>query len=80
MPLKIRPVKLNKSIYVRVPNDIADLIGITRQAEVTLKLEDAGDEFFLIYAVRKATPSIPNQPPVEYVDEKVPILEEEVKE
>ncbi len=64
LALKIRPVKLNKSIYVRVPNDIADLIGIDGEADVTLKFEDGGEEFFLIYAIRKPRPTIPNQLPV----------------
>ncbi len=53
MALKIRPVRLNKSIYVRIPNDIADLIGIDGEADVTLRLQNTGEEFFLIYAVRK---------------------------
>lgn len=46
-------MRLNKSIYVRVPNDIADLIGIDGEADVTLRLQNTGEEFFLIYAVRK---------------------------
>lgn len=71
MALKIRPVKLNKSIYVRIPNDIADLIGIDGDADVTLKLQDSGEEFFLIYAMRKLRPTIPNQMPVLYADQKI---------
>jgi hypothetical protein len=72
LALKIRPVRLNKSIYVRVPNDIADLIGIDGQADVTLKLEDTGEEFFLIYVIRKEEPTIPNQVPVVLADQRVP--------
>ncbi|MGP8069271.1 MAG: hypothetical protein ACLP5V_05230 [Candidatus Bathyarchaeia archaeon] len=53
MALKIRPVRLNKSIYVRVPNDIADLIGIDGEAEITLRFQDADEQFFLIYSIRK---------------------------
>ena len=68
MTLKIRPVKLNKSIYVRVPNDIADLIGVDGQTDVTLRLQDAREEFFLIYAVRKQ--STPNQLAVAYSDQR----------
>ena len=71
MALKIRPVRLNKSIYVRIPNDIADLIGIDGQADVTLRLQDAGDEFFLIYAIRKAPATVPKQTPLAYADRKV---------
>lgn len=58
MPLLIRPVKMNKSIYVRVPNDIADLIGIDRLAELTLNIVDRGDEFLLIYSGRKPRSSV----------------------
>jgi len=56
MALKIKPVRLNRSIYVRVPNDIADLIGIDGEADITLRLQDAGEEFFLIYSIRKPSP------------------------
>jgi len=53
LTLKIKPVKLNKSIYVRVPNDIADLIGLDQLAELIFNLEDNGDEFSLIYSAKK---------------------------
>ena len=53
MALKIKPVKLNRSIYVRVPNDIADLAGIDGDADITLKVQDFGEEFHLIYSIRK---------------------------
>jgi hypothetical protein len=71
LTLKIRPVRLNKSIYVRVPNDIADLIGIDGQADVTLRLQDDGDECFLIYAIRKPTATVPKQTAGVYADRKV---------
>lgn len=70
LALKIRPVRLNRSIYVRVPNDIADLIGVDGQAEVTLRLQDAEDEFFLIYAVRKPRQTMPNQLAVAYAEQR----------
>jgi hypothetical protein len=67
LALKIKPVRLNKSIYVRVPNDIADLIGIDGETDVTLRLQDAEEELFLIYAIRKASPrNMPDQVPVVY--------------
>ena len=75
MTLSIRPVKLNKSIYLRVPNDIADLIEIDHQAGVTLSFEEQGDRFLLIYSVQKqgvvATPlASPPLPPggIEHVE------------
>jgi len=52
--LKIKPVKLNRSVYFRVPNDIADLIGIDAEAGVTLNLEEQDDKFLLIYSVTKS--------------------------
>jgi hypothetical protein len=62
MPLKIKPVRLNRSIYVRVPNDIADLIGIDGEADITLRFQDAGEEFSLIYSIRKRLPLVVNLP------------------
>jgi len=53
--LSIRPVRLNRSIYLRVPNDIADLIEIDHQAGVTLAFEEQADRFLLIYSVQKET-------------------------
>jgi hypothetical protein len=53
--LSIRPVRLNKSIYLRVPNDIADLIEIDHQAGVTLTFEEQVDRFLLVYSVQKET-------------------------
>jgi hypothetical protein len=58
MALKIKPVRLNRSIYVRVPNDIADLIGIDGETDITLKFQDAGEESFLIYSIRKKGPIV----------------------
>ena len=57
MTLRIKPVKLNQTIYFRVPNDIADLVGIDSNAEVTLNIEEHDGEFLLKYNVTK--PPIP---------------------
>ena len=54
MPLLIRPVKMNKSIYVRVPNDIAHIIGLDNQVEVSFSFEDIGSELRLIYSLNKS--------------------------
>ncbi len=65
MTLTIRPVKLKQSIYFRVPNDIADLIGIVPDNDVTLTLKEDENQFLLTYAVGKAsTPGI--QPEIAY--------------
>lgn len=53
MTLRIKPVKLRQTVYFRVPNDIADLIGIDPDAEVTLKLEELENEYLLKYSVTK---------------------------
>lgn len=53
MTLKIRPVKLKQSIYFRVPSDIADLIGLDPNADVTLTLREQDSRFLLIYSVNK---------------------------
>jgi hypothetical protein len=55
LTLKIRPVKLKQSVYFRVPNDIADLIGIDSNAQVTLNLEERDEKFLLIYSVTKTS-------------------------
>ena len=57
MPLLIRPVKMNKSIYVRVPNDIAHIIGLDNQVEVSFSFEDIGSELRLIYSLDKSRPT-----------------------
>ena len=54
LTLKIKPVKLKQSVYLRVPNDIADLIGVESDSEVTMNLEEQNDRFLLIYSVRKS--------------------------
>lgn len=55
MTLKIKPVMLNKSVYVRVPNDIADLIGIDKDAEFALTLETSGNKVSLVYSVKRVS-------------------------
>ena len=53
MTLLIRPVKMNKSIYVRVPNDIAHIIGLDNQVEVSFTFEDNDTQLRLIYSLNK---------------------------
>jgi hypothetical protein len=54
MALVIRPVRLNKTIYVRIPNDIADLIGLQARDAMTLTYEDLQKEVRLTYTVQKS--------------------------
>jgi hypothetical protein len=53
MTLSVKPVRLNKSIYLRVPSDIADLIGVEDESQVTLTLEERDDRHLLIYSLPK---------------------------
>ena len=53
MTLKIKPVMLRQSVYFRVPSDIAALIGLKSDAEVTLSLEEQEDRYLLTYSVTK---------------------------
>lgn len=62
MTLSIRPVRLKKSIYFRVPNDIVDLISLEDNSQVTLTLEEKGDRHLLIYSVLKVLPLEDDQP------------------
>jgi hypothetical protein len=61
MTLLIRPVKMNRSIYVRVPNDIAHIIGLDNKTEVTFSFEDTSGEFHLIYSLNKTSAQPQNQ-------------------
>ncbi len=62
MTLRIKPVMLNKSVYIRVPNDIADLVGIDKDAEFALTLNTSGSEVSLVYSVKRCTSiEIPNR-------------------
>jgi hypothetical protein len=54
LPLRIRPVQLRGSVYFRVPNDIADLIEIHKDTDVTMRIEEQNDRFLLVYCIRKS--------------------------
>ena len=53
MTLSIHPIRLNRSVYFRVPIDIVDLINLEDDAEVTLTLEERNDRHLLVYSVMK---------------------------
>ncbi|MGO9644360.1 MAG: hypothetical protein ACLPY5_06390 [Candidatus Bathyarchaeia archaeon] len=59
--LVIKTVRLNKSVYLRIPNDIADLIGLTKTDQFTLRFQDTEDEIKLIYSLPKSTTDQPVQ-------------------
>lgn len=56
MTLSIRPVRLKRSVYFRVPNDIVDLIGLEDNSQVILTLEEKSDRHLLVYSVLKQNP------------------------
>ena len=46
-------MKLKQSIYLRIPNDIADLIEIDPEAEITMRIDEQDEWYLLVYAVKK---------------------------
>ncbi len=54
MALTIKPVKVNRSVYIRVPNDIADLIELTKTDQFNLRLEGTNEDVRLIYSRHKS--------------------------
>jgi hypothetical protein len=52
----IKPVKLKQSIYLRIPSDIADLIEIDPEAEITMRIDEQDERYLLVYAVKKSHP------------------------
>lgn len=63
MTLSIRrPIRLKRSVYFRVPNDIVHLINLDETSQVTLSLEQQSDRHLLVYFVLKNMPD-PRRPP-----------------
>ena len=54
MPLRIKPVKLKQSVYFRVPSNIAGLIEVGPDSQVTLRIKEQDEQFLLIYSVEKS--------------------------
>ena len=46
-------MRLNKSVYFRVPSDIVDLIGLENDSQVSLTIEEEDDRHLLVYSVLK---------------------------
>ncbi len=62
MTLVIKPVQVNKSVYIRVPNDLVDMIDLLKKDEFNLTFQETDREYRLVYTVLK------------HEDQKVPIL------
>jgi hypothetical protein len=73
LTLRIRPVKLKQSIYFRVPSDIADLIGLDSNADVTLTLREQDNRFLLIYCVNKLANADPRHSEIPYDEQSKPL-------
>ncbi len=54
LPLRIKPVKLKQSVYFRVPSNIAGLIEVCPDSQVTLRIKEQDEQFLLIYSVEKS--------------------------
>lgn len=66
MTLSIRPIRLKRSIYFRVPNDLVDLISLDDDSQVILTLEEKEDRHLLVYSVLKAKPQENGAHPQDY--------------
>jgi hypothetical protein len=53
MTLVIKPVQLNKSLYIRVPSDLVDMIGLWKKDEFNLTFQETDREYRLVYTVLK---------------------------
>jgi len=53
MTLVIKPVRLNTSVYIRVPSGLVDLIGLLTKDEFNLTLQETNREYRLIYTIPK---------------------------
>ena len=46
--IKLKPIRLRKSLYLLIPMEVAKLIGVTDKAKFVLTLKH-GDEYVLMY-------------------------------
>ena len=46
--IKLKPIRLRKSLYLLIPMEVAKLIGVTDKTRFVLTLEH-GDEYVLMY-------------------------------
>ncbi|MCW3984853.1 MAG: hypothetical protein NWE91_00330 [Candidatus Bathyarchaeota archaeon] len=54
--IKLKPIRLRKSLYLLIPMEIAKLIGVTDKTKFVLTLKH-GDEYVLMYHKAEASPS-----------------------
>lgn len=54
--IKLKPIRLRKSLYLLIPMEVAKLIGVTDKTKFVLTLKQS-DEYILTYHKLKAPPS-----------------------
>jgi len=54
--IKLKPIRLRKSLYLLIPMEVAKLIGVTDKTKFVLTLKH-GDEYVLMYHKVEAPPS-----------------------
>ena len=54
--IKLKPIRLRKSLYLLIPMEVAKLIGVTDKTKFVLTLKH-GDEYVLMYHKVEASPS-----------------------
>jgi len=54
--IKLKPIRLRKSLYLLIPMEVAKLIGVTDKTKFVLTLKH-GDEYGLMYHKVKVPPS-----------------------
>lgn len=54
--IKLKPIRLRKSLYLLIPMEVAKLIGVTDKTKFVLTLKH-GDEYVLVYHKVEASPS-----------------------
>jgi hypothetical protein len=54
--IKLKPIRLRKSLYLLIPMEVAKLIGVTDKTKFVLTLKH-GDEYVLMYHKVEVPPS-----------------------
>jgi len=54
--IKLKPIRLRKSLYLLIPMEVAKLIGVTDKTKFVLTLKQS-DEYVLMYHKVEVSPS-----------------------
>jgi len=54
--IKLKPIRLRKSLYLLIPMEVAKLIGVTDKTKFVLTLKH-GDEYVLMYHKVEGSPN-----------------------